>query len=140
MHAEVLLAEGRPDEAVKAAEAGIGASPEDPRILNDCGLVLLDSGRFEAAARAFDRGVVVAPVLEQLHLNRLMLAKATDDHGLALDEHERWAANFPTSPRAREALLTHLVEIDRLEVWRDREALAAAVADALARVGTKTRC
>lgn len=59
--AEALLAEGRLDEALGAAERGLEGRPGDPDLLNARGAALRGLGRYAEAAESYGRSLEADP-------------------------------------------------------------------------------
>ena len=126
MRGEILLALGRPQEALELLRHGAEVDPRRPRMNFQLGTALASSGEREPALEAFAREIEVNsdPQVQVLsHLNRSLLLQQDRRWGLATEELE--------------AVLE--IEPDRTNVFGDLAALYIQAGDAQAAVAALER-
>lgn len=121
LHAILLRALGRLDEALRSVTSAYAASPRDPRIADTLGNVLGDLGRHEEAVAAYDRALAADPAFASARLHR----------GAALQELgriEEARAAYEALGDNIEALLAHAgLEIDEGDLDRAADLLNRAL-------------
>ncbi len=128
VHLQLLLAEGRTDEALKEADLGLKLAGDMPDLLNAKGTVLIALGRREEGVEMFRRAHKADPERADAAHN-LALALAT--LGLfeeAVPVAERAYLNEPGNPSYRVSFARRLVETGQLERARDVAQAAVAIA------------
>ena len=153
---ELLLAEGRPREAVAQFELATTAPDEDPYLLSRLAYAELMAGDASAARRTLERAEQLDRCSEAVWLVRGAIAEREDDETAVRAAYQRAAACAPRSPAGALALarflrrrgesaraldvLVHLGDAQRAEGAREldrslKDADAATLAHALAALG-----
>ncbi|MFP4500533.1 MAG: tetratricopeptide repeat protein [Candidatus Hydrogenedentota bacterium] len=93
-----LLELGRTQEALEAYEQARALNPEDPRVLNDLGVIAEDRGDLERAERHYRQAIRVAPKFALAHSNLGDLQARTGRIEAAIASFRRAAALAPENP------------------------------------------
>lgn len=98
-----ILREEKPEEALGYAEHAASLQPEDPRVLDTFGMVLLENGETERAVRQLREAVSLAPNVGMLrfHLAQALVAAGRRDDARA--ELDRALAGNPRFAEVEEA-------------------------------------
>lgn len=130
VHLQLLLAEGRADEALKEADLGLKLAGDVPDLLNAKGTVLIALGRREEGVEMFRRAHKADPERADAAHN---LALALASLGLfeeAVPFVERAYLNEPGNPSYRVSFARRLLETGQLERAHDVAQAAVAIAPA----------
>jgi len=117
-HAEaggLLLALGRPHEALPHLARAAGASPPRPDVLNNYGAALRSVGRASDARRYFEQALDLAPGYADARYNLAGLLTRAGDHRRALPHYEALAASRPGDGEIQRALARALRANDRYD-------------------------
>lgn len=118
MRGEVLLAVGRPDEAVEILRHGAEVDPKRPRVHFQLATALASTGQPEEALEAFEKELGVntdSQVLVLARLNRSMLFQRSRDWAGAAGELEAVLALDPASVNVYGDLATLYIQSGRID-------------------------
>jgi TolB-like protein len=117
-HAVLLMAMGRPEEALEAVRRAFALDPLSRVISYVFGLILFVSGEPEEALARFDRALELDPGFPLAHLHRGWVLEELGRHDEMVEAVERWSALLPEPPFPPGALRRAFAEGGPVEAYR----------------------
>jgi tetratricopeptide (TPR) repeat protein len=91
----VLVAQGRPAEAIKHYEKALAINPNYAEVINNLGTALLDEGRLDDAAKYYHRAIEIYPDFAEAYNNLGILLTRQGETAEAIEQYRKAIALKP---------------------------------------------